>query len=381
MTDEAVTGRLLLVDDSEQGAAILRWMLQDEGFDVLVAHSGEEALDLIARRPPDLVILDVLMPGISGMEVLKRIRANPDTEELPVIMVTALADTQDIVKGLELGANDYLSKPPQFEILLARVRIQIKLKRLQDQRREDLIQLRHLDSVKDQFLRIAAHDLRNPLQNLSVGVELLQRYVDDIDDDQLPRIMRTMRGSINTMESVITDFLDLQAIRSGTIELRPMDISLNTLVDQHVEQFTDYAADKSVALRTELDPDISSVELDPERIGQVVDNLVGNAIKFSPEGSAVDVRTIKLRRKIRVEIEDDGPGIPEDDMPLLFQEFARLTNRPTGGEKSSGLGLAICRYLIEEHGGTIGAYSERDKGSLFWFELPLKRQPVEGASS
>lgn len=372
--DIASQGRILIVDDSQQGTQILTILLEDEGYTPLVAHTGPEALEVIYHEPPDVVILDVMMPGMTGMEVLQAIRRNPASADLPVIMVTALGETHDVVQGLELGANDYLTKPPQFEILLARVRTQLKLKYLQDQRKRDIASLKALDSLKDKFIQIAAHDLKNPLGNIFMGLEILERNAQNYTGKELEtyrQIISLMTAAARTMEVIISDFLDLEAMRQGKITLSKKSIVLNSIVQQVVDQFRVGAQAKSIEIVTELEDAIPALQADENRLLQVISNLVSNAVKFSKEGTTVNVRTYSTRNMVRCEVEDNGPGIPEDELPLLFQEFARLSNRPTGGEKSSGVGLAIARNLVEQHGGRIGAHSERGVGSIFWFEIPL----------
>jgi two-component system sensor histidine kinase/response regulator len=370
------TPTILVVDDSHEGNRVLCVLLGHEGFLVKSAYGGQEAIEMILDDPPDLVLLDVMMPEIDGLEVLRRIRENPETMELPVIMVTALGDTQDVIEGLELGANDYLTKPPQFEILAARVRTQLKLKRLQDQRRQDILRLRELDALKDKFLQIAAHDLRNPLNNIVMSAELLDEHKEEFAqiDSEFKRILRMVRMSIRMMQSIINDFLDLQAMQSGQLELERERTSLNDVIDQVLLQFSSYAEQKDVYVQSDLDHDLPDCFADPDRLMQIASNLIGNAIKYSLPGGSVIVTSRPRDGYLRVEVQDDGPGIPEEEMPLLFTPFSRLSNKPTGGEKSSGVGLSIARHLVELHEGTIGADSEAGIGSIFWFEIPVCNQ-------
>jgi signal transduction histidine kinase len=168
----------------------------------------------------------------------------------------------------------------------------------------------------------------------------------------------------------VDDFLDLRALKDGKMSLIVEPVDLGSLVGEAAEQFQTYTHEKNVTLQTDIQP-LPVVQADPNRLAQVLNNLIGNAVKFSPAGTSVTIRTSQREDRVRVEVEDNGPGIPAQEVPLLFQEFARLTNRPTGTERSSGIGLAITRYLVELHGGTIGAESEAGRGSLFWFELPI----------
>lgn len=362
---------ILIVDDSKEACHVLVSYLTDEGFWASAVHNGRQALQEIFAHPPDLVLLDVMMPSMDGLEVLQTIREHPATVELPVIMVTALDTPHDVVQGFELGASDYIPKPIQFEVLLARVRTQIKVKRLQDQRARDIKRLRELDALKDKFIQIAAHDLQNPISNLVMGIEMLDDPDTMLDgtDEQIKHILNLMRGAANMMNAIVNDFLDIQAFQAGRLKLEKESVSLNAIAEVVIQRHAATANRKSITVEAHFDHDLPECMADPDRLAQVIGNLVSNAIKFSPRGTAVRLRTFVSGEYVRFEVEDHGPGIPEDEMPLLFQEFARLSNTPTGGEKSSGVGLAISRWLVEAHGGRIGAESAVGEGSLFWFEI------------
>ena len=367
-----LTGTILVVDDSDDARQAAVDVLEMEGFHTFSAADGESALAMLSEAQPDVILMDVMMPGMSGTEVLQAVRARPDTAETPVILITMLDRTDDIVYGLELGANDYLTKPVQAEVLVARVRTQIKLKRLQDQRRRDIVRLAELDQIKDRFLQIAAHDLKNPINNLQIGLDLLEMHAAEIAGliEEFPGIFSAMRSATNTMLVIVSDFLDHDAIRSGQIALALQAVHLNEVVEQTLEQFALNAERKQIALSAELDPALHSIKADPNRLMQVVANLVGNGVKFTRRGGSVAVRTMPAGGMQRLEVSDNGPGILEEEMGMLFQDFARLSNRATGGEKSTGLGLAIARRLVEMHGGRIGADSVPGQGSTFWVELP-----------
>lgn len=365
--------RIVIVDDSADSTSILAQQMELEGFEAITYTDPFEGLQALRAQPPDLVLLDVMMPGMNGIALLKALRAQPSTADVPVIMLTALDETDDIVRGLDLGANDYVTKPPQFEVLAARVRTQLKIKRLQDQRKEDIIELRQLGNLKDKFLQIAAHDLRGPLHNFALGVQVLEQRHADVGApiEEFDIVVNTMEGAISLMRSIINDFLDLQTIRSGRIELDLQPIVLNDIIRSLVTQYQETAADKDIAIRTDLDPSLVETMADPDRVTQVVANLISNAIKFTPRGGRVGIRTRQENRRQLAEVVDTGVGIPQDEMHLLFQEFARLSPEPTSDEKSSGVGLSIAKHLVELHGGRIGARSRLGQGSLFWFELPV----------
>ncbi len=373
LSEQEQPARILVVDDDQGIRKILTTALKGDEFHVYEACDGLEALEIMKQDPPDLILLDVLMPRMNGLETLQAIRKGASRVELPIIMLTVLDQVEDVVQALEAGANDYVVKPSRIEILLARVQTQLALKRWHDQCQTAITHLKRLDAAKDQFLQIAAHGLRNPLNIVMAGAALLSDMFAEIEsaDPEIERVIKMVEDSATTMQTIIDNYLDFQAIQAGQIELTLQDASLNDLVQTTVERFHDYAERKRICLSTELEPDLPSLRADPDRLSQAINNFVGNAIKFGPPDTHVIVRTSREGNALRFEIEDSGPGIPEDELPYLFEEFARLSNKPTGKERSSGVGLSISKHLIELHGGKVGAKSEVGVGSLFWFELPL----------
>jgi signal transduction histidine kinase len=365
---------ILLVDDEEDARRLLEALLARKNYRFGEASDGKEVLTAVERETPDLILLDVMMPVMSGLEVLQKLREKYQTAELPIILLTALGSSSDVVRGLELGANDYLTKPFNSAELDARVRTQLRLKRLHDEYRAGMDRMRRLDVTKDKFLQITAHDLKSPLGTIMMGLQILRDATPAAGTiiSEYDRVVSMMSFAASAMQAIIDDYLDLETIKAGQLRLSRQHVSLNQQVTSTAEQYRAYADSKGINLAFDLDGNLPSWSGDPDRLNQVIGNLLSNAIKFSPRGTAVKVRTLRRNGALRLEVSDQGPGIPQHDLPQLFQEFARLTNKPTGGEKSSGVGLAISRYLVEAHGGKIGVETNVGKGSLFWIELPLE---------
>jgi signal transduction histidine kinase len=348
--------RLLVVDDIESNRTLLVRGLGRKGYLVDEAASGALALERIAERPYDVVLLDIMMPEMSGVELLTRLRQQHSAANLPIVMVTARDGSEDVVASLRLGANDYVTKPIDFPVLLARLQTQISLRRLSRQ--------------KDEFLQIASHDLKNPLTVILGIAELLQVLAapgKTLTEEHL-QMLTAIAVRAQTMQRIIHDYLDFQSLEDGELRISVTRSDLNAITEEIVRAERAGAESKGISLRFEPGAGLPPVLLDPVRIGQVIENLVGNAIKFCRAGASVTVRT-RLEDGLRLEVRDTGPGLAPEDRAKLFVKYARLSNRPTGGEKSSGLGLAICKQLIEAHGGEIGADSGPEGGAVFWFRL------------
>ncbi len=357
--DQFQQGHVLIVDDNSTNRTLLSRWLVHEGYHVELAEDGSQALELSKDGRFDVILLDVTMPGISGFEVLKILREKYSLTELPVIMVTALDASDDIVMGFHYGANDYVTKPIDFPVLLARLETQLELSKL--------------TKLKDQFLQIASHDLKNPLSNVLLSTFLVLTGVPpgtEMTEEMYSAVQMIERQS-TTMQRIVTDFLDFHALQDGRLQLELGWVDLSETARRVVSDNADYAQSKDITFDLDLEP-MSPLMADEGRLSQVMQNFIGNAIKFCPRHSAVMIRIRTENQSAIFEVCDSGPGLTEADLAKVFTKYARLSNKPTGGEKSSGLGLAIAKRMIELHGGSIGVTNNPDCGATFWFSLPLE---------
>lgn len=364
MNAPAHTPCVLIVDDEASNIAILDRLFRDT-YRTVTTNSGEKALELLATESFDLVLLDIMMPRVSGLDVVKAIRSEPRTAELPVILISARMDENDIVEGLTIGANDYITKPFRLAELRARVRTQITLKRLQDERRETINELREAHDLKDRFLRIASHDLKGPLSNIRLVHYLMRQQIDP--GSKLAELVATADSNLSTMQGVINEFLDLTALQSGKIDLRMDSVAVEPVISELLMQYHLNALKKDIIVEANVD---GMVHADKARLSQALGNLISNALKYSPRQSTISVWTEQNADRVRICVGDQGPGVPDFERDRLFTQFGKLTARPTDGESSTGLGLWIAKHLTEIQGGEIGVDTQDTGGSVFWIELP-----------
>ncbi|TVR23948.1 MAG: hybrid sensor histidine kinase/response regulator [Anaerolineaceae bacterium] len=357
--------RILIVDDEPHNRHLLGRLFANYA-DISEVTDGAEALEKLANESFDIVLLDVMMPGVNGIEVLRQIRCDERLEDLPVILITAMNQSQDIATGLRHGANDYITKPVALDVVIARVNTQLKMKKIMDINKRAIVELESAQRMKDRLLRIASHDLKSPLSNIRMSEALLREM---FDAPEALEVLDMMKLTADHMHDIIEDFLDLAAYQNGVVAVELAPVVAREVIGQIARQYEPVANKKQITLNiTNVD---GVVHADVARLQQALSNLISNAIKYSPPGSTVSICATPSGDMIRFSVADQGPGIPPEERHLLFTEFGKLTPRPTGTESSTGLGLWIVKQVTAIQGGRVGADFPPDGGSVFWLELPV----------
>jgi signal transduction histidine kinase len=370
LNDEDLKGsRVLIVDDSAMARRQIQFFLKRDGFDVYEAKSGEEALWLLNEVDPELVLMDVSMDGMDGMEACRRLKEDAANFTLPVIFLSAKGEREEIVRGFQSGAIDYIVKPFHPTESLTRIRTHLRVKKLAQLREKHILELKHLNQTKDRVLRIASHDLRNPLAAIAGLAEFLKEDNGNLNEAQR-EIVDCIEEAGKSVVSLLNELLDLSALDSGTFSLNRESLNLCDLIHNLVPLFKGEAERKNIRLNFECEEPALELSLDRQQIRRVVDNLISNGIKFTPSGGTVTVRVKSCLRGVLLEVDDTGPGIPEHEAGSLFKEFGKTSNVPTGGEKSTGLGLSICHRIVEAHEGSIHFTNLPEGGARFSVTLP-----------
>jgi two-component system, sensor histidine kinase and response regulator len=357
--------KVLIAEDAMISRLMLEEWLTSWGYQPVSAVDGEQAWDIILEdkaNAPRLALLDWMMPNMDGIELCQKIK---NTEKIPfiyVILLTSKNSKEDIVTGLDAGADDFLSKPVQPEELRSRLNVGNRILDYQQK-------LLELDEQKNKFLGMAAHDLRNPLTSIIGFSQLL--LSTPLDDNSKLEFLNIIHQVSNEMLFTLNDLLDISVIESGKFDLHVKEHDFIELISYRIRLITLTAQQKNIHIETHL-PEKLLLLFDKDRIGQVIDNLVSNAIKYSPKNTTIRVNVSIEGNQVKLLVQDEGVGIPLDKQHRLFGHFAKLGSKPTGGEKSTGLGLAIVKKIVEAHGGNVGVISEPQKGSKFFFTLPLQ---------
>jgi signal transduction histidine kinase len=363
--------RILAVDDDRINLRIIGGILRHEGYEIAEAASGEQALEVYAEFLPNLVLLDVMMPGIDGFATCRTLKKAYGDKCAPVIFVTAKSEADDVVMGFDAGGVDYLTKPFRPKEVVARIRTHLSNQQLVEQQKHLVDQLSKANAAKDRFLGMCAHDLRNPLSSIRGLAELMvEDAIGPLSAEQ-KEIVQTIHGASQSMLQLVNELLDVATIEAGHLKLAKEPTSIVEIVERSVHLSNIEAAKKNTRIelvKIDIEP---VVDVDRNKIRQVVDNLISNAVKYSPRGSVITVHIHSNEMVAGFAVRDSGPGIPESERHKLFKDFGRLSAQPTGGEKSTGLGLAICRKIVEAHDGTISVENMSGRGCEFVVHLPL----------
>jgi len=382
-------GTILIVEDTSILLSFLNTILEEQGFATIPADSGELALKYLETQIPDLILLDILMPGIDGYEVCRQIKMQEHLKHIPIIFLTALTNKNDRVKGLKLGAVDYIIKPFEEEELLLKVQNHIVLRRLtveiQNKTDELLNYKEHLEEIvqkrteelevinatKDKFFSIIAHDLKNPFTSIMYFSDVMEIDTNTLDVNGLLQNLQNINTSAKNAYKLLENLLIWARSQTGKIEFAREKCFLNTLFKEAYDITYSTARNKNISLTFD---NVENVEIfaDKNMINTILRNLIINAVKYTNRRGEVKVKAKILNNAVQISVMDNGVGIKLETIEKLFKTSQKVSTAGTEKETGTGLGLILCKEFVEKHGGKILVESEVGKGSNFKFTLPLE---------
>jgi len=363
------TDCLLVIDDQEANIQVLGTMLGKLGFEILPATDGAQAIRRLNSRKPDLILLDLLMPGMDGFEICRQIQENPEWAEIPIIFLSASDDKNLIVRALESGGVDYITKPFNKLELVSRVRTHLMLKTARDY-------LKQLAQDKEELIGMISHHLQNHLAGMHMSAQNLMNHMRENADPKLRLMAENIQSSSSQMRAFLRSFL-ANAAADHSLNINLERISLTEAAARAVKRYGDAAKAKEISLQGNFSGEAAYVLADAAALDQVLDNLISNAVKFSPHGKEVSVLVERGLLHTECQIRDQGVGFTDDDKKQMFRRYARLSARPTGGEPSTGLGLSIAKKLMQSMNGELTCESKAGEGAIFILRLPVA--PEKGA--
>lgn len=357
---------ILITDDNPTNIILLDRVLQRMGYYISHAETGEETIRLVENEEFDLVLLDIMLPGMSGYEVLDWIRQRYSLEGLPVILISALTDESNIIEGLEMGANDYITKPINVDVVQLRVETQLKIKKAFEDKAYVAKQLHKTNDMQNRLMHIASHDLKNPINNVTMALQLLE-YKFGEDD-----LLRVAVEQLAKMEDIIREFLEQELLENDHLHIETVALQYGDVLNNVLTYYQQSATAKGITIDAQLTDEW--IIGDASRLEQVLNNLISNAIKYATPNTTVTISDSFNEDRGRLHIRNVGEPIPANEMSLLFQPFSKLSTRPTAGEHSSGLGLWIVQQMMEAQQGTVGINPQITDGAEFWIELPRQAE-------
>lgn len=364
---------MLLVDDDRITHGIAKKILAAGDFETLHAYDPQQAKTLVANTPPELIICDVEMPGEGGIALCRELKKNPSTSEIPLIILTGSSKPETMDDAFDAGANDYIEKPIRKAELLTRCKRQVTEFRKRRDAAETINSLHQQNTSKTKFLGVASHDLRNPIASIRGVSQFLEtERFGELNDSQREMVRCIIDASEN-MLTLVEDLLDVSKIDLDHFELTRERTTPSTITDRTAKLQTPAAEKKSITLSHIDSSEGAFASIDKRLITRAVENLVSNAIKFSPENTCIQIETRADPQWVYISVKDNGPGIPEDEFDKLFKEFSRTSNMPTGGESTSGIGLYVVKRIVSNHDGEITVENLLHGGAHF--QIKLNRIP------
>lgn len=365
--------KILIVDDVMSNVLLLKVLLTNEKFAIATASNGRQALEQVEKENPDLVLLDVMMPDMSGFEVAQHLKSNPNTADIPIIFLTALNSTADIVKGFQVGANDFISKPLNKEELIIRVTHQISLvaaKRLILSKTEEL---QRTIAGRDKLYSVIAHDLRSPMGSIKMVLNMLiLNLPSEKIGAEMYELLTMANQTTEDVFSLLDNLLKWTKSQIGKLNVVYQDVDLVEVTDGVIEIFSMVASLKKIRIH-EMKPEKMMVNADIDMLKTVVRNLLSNAIKFSKENSEVLVKMEEVDGMAVVSVQDYGCGISEEGQKKLLHTDTHFSTFGTNNEEGSGLGLLLCKDFVVKNGGKLWFTSKEGEGSIFSFSIPVKK--------
>lgn len=365
--------KILIVDDVAANVLLLKVLLSNEKFGILTASGGCEAIEMTQKERPDLILLDVMMPDKSGFEVCQILKADEKTREIPIIFLTALDNTTDIVKGFHVGGNDFISKPFNKDELIVRVQHQISLiaaKRIIIQQRDEL---KNTIMSRDKMYSVIAHDLRSPMGSVKMVLNLLLMSLqEDVIGKDLFDLLTTANHIVEDLFTLLDNLLKWTKSQIGRLKVVYQDFDLIPTIKATMEIFNMVAETKGIKLVMKDTEGPLNVHADADMIKTICRNLLSNAIKFSTTGQEVEVSVAEEGEMAIVSVRDHGCGISKENQTKLMHTDTHYSTFGTNKEEGSGLGLLLCQDFAEKNGGKIWFESVEGEGSTFSYSIPLQ---------
>lgn len=366
---------IFAVDDVLANIMLINMMLSRSGFNILKTTEPTKVLEMARQNPPDLFLLDIMMPQLNGWDLAKLIKEDPELKDTPIIFLTAFEDKDSMMKGFAVGASDYLTKPFEQDILLARVRSQLKLVASRNVIQKQNEELRDIIYGRDKMYSVIAHDLRSPLGTIKMSIKALEDIMKEMGvDDMLIELVVESGKQVSELFNLLDNLLKWTKSMTGTLKVVYQNFELSTIVTGVLDMYRSVAAQKGIELVNNCSISCNPIiHADADMCSTVLRNLMSNAVKFTDSGKKIYVDMTTEGDFAVVSVRDEGCGMSEEEQGRLFNKDTHFTKYGTAREEGSGLGLLLCKNFAELNGGKLTMQSKVDKGTTFSMYVPLQK--------
>jgi K+-sensing histidine kinase KdpD len=370
MPSEATNPKVLIVEDKQDSIDLISYFLKPQNYIIDVAMNGEEAIEKIVQSPPDIILLDIMLPRMSGFDVCERIKKNPKTRFIPVIMITALRELKDKIKSLEVGADDFISKPFENVELLTRVKSLLRIKKYHDELERKNEELKKMDQFKDELAHLIVHDMKNPIFVIQGNLQMMGMGLTQSESSVLLKYISRIERSTQNLLKMVLNLIDISKLEAGTMKLNKELIVVNDVVKKCVKKISDYPENESKKIQLDLSNNLPLTYLDNSLFEKVLDNLISFAVSNITPSGKVEISTSFNDNMVHCEIMDNGVQIPPKYQQTVFDKFSQVEIKNEGFRLGRGLGFTFSKLAVEAHDGTLYLDSAGSIGNKFIINIP-----------
>lgn len=371
--------KILIVDDNKENIDLIAYFLKPQNYTLVTAMDGLEALEKVEKERPDIILLDIMLPKMDGFQVCERLKKDPATRFIPIIMITALKELKDKIRGLEVGADDFISKPFENVELLTRVKSLLRIKKYHDElesKNKELEEknkaLLKMDQFKEELSHLIVHDMKNPLFVIQGNLQMLEMGLGDGMSPIAKKYLDRIERSTNNLLRMALNLIDIFKIEDGTMELSLELANLNDIAKSSAEKIMDYPENQSKQLELKLAESLPFIKLDVSVMERVMDNLLSFAMANIDNDSRVEISTSADDHALYLVVHDFGVHIPSKYNESMFDKFSQIEIKNEGYRLGRGLALTFCKMAVKAHGGDLNVDAENTVGNRFILSLPLK---------
>jgi len=371
--------KILIVEDNQENMDLLVYFLRPQGYEIIGVGDGLSALEKVEEEHPDIVLLDIMLPKMDGYEVCTRLKKDPETKFIPIIMLTALKELKDKVRALEVGADDFLSKPFENIELLARVKSLLRLKEYHDELQSKNLELAQkneslmgMDRFKEDLTNLIIHDMKNPLFVIQGNLQMMSMSMENVPPEILKKYTQRIERSSQQLLRMVVNLLDISRIEDGTINLKHDHADINEIIEEIIQRIKDYPENQNKDILIELDSNLPELVMDKSVMERVFENLINFSITNLIEEGKLTISTSAVDdHKIQLVTHDSGTQIPKNYHDKIFEKFSQAEIKNSGYRVDRALGLTFCKMAVESHQGSMWLDMENKVGNRFIIELPI----------